>query len=748
MQRRHSPGSRGSAYASLSVSKSPKSGLHIDSVTGWAPGAIAYGVVVVLTVGAVVIGSVALGYAVSNHNALNSASVQAGAGTHQPDGASSVVDSSLVPPLTAQQAEFVSTLTSTKLEGSNKAISMLGARAQMLYDTPANRDPPPVTGRIRSCIASRRAQSIVVATTIFSLESLANNRTFILPAYTDLELVVEENLPLPPIPGLPAGSREGFEWFAPGIPSEYSPNRFFADPTSGLPAPFVPANVPNPFVLQFPPFFNYRSFADYGHKKWWAAPAWALPFLGQDFRTHSSAQAANSIFVKNLEDRDPQNHGVSNQLKRIYMSALTCDKMPLYQPRLDAALAHFRQDTVADGKPVLSAWFDRVLLEFFIGLHAGDDTYPPFVTEYFRDFMTLLSDTRRSSEGLNDPRVLINHCRYQEVYNYFDTRRQAIVAAEDKSTLTFWWALGGMPNESLVFECIHNILAFVQYVTILFQVVRAKTPYQFNVTNPAASTGGGYLAVPNLYASGPAGPLQFPPPTRDFVADYVNAATDEAKFDVLRETYRLLLPNNFWFSRPTKTGVEEAAKNDYEQGIRGGAGHIPLIIQTINDNYNPLTGASQAATFSTARYAAFSTGFTKCPHLQAQMPADTPNPAEYPDNLFEVAAEDGETLLPKSHKEYIPVYEKGVRTSFPINGPKYCPFGLGYRRCPGELLNMWVLRGIFEEIKDYTFTMDPPMDLVFGQPVPGDAAFETAIPLGATGRAVNNLFVVSGPSSK
>ena len=81
------------------------------------------------------------------------------------------------------------------------------------------------------------------------------------------------------------------------------------------------------------------------------------------------------------------------------------------------------------------------------------------------------------------------------------------------------------------------------------------------------------------------------------------------------------------------------------------------------------------------------------------------------EDLFELAEQDGETVVP------IPVFASGVKSpGQKINGPKYCPFGLGYRRCPGEILNNFILGKILSELGDLEFEAnvdlfaDPPSD--------------------------------------
>jgi hypothetical protein len=102
--------------------------------------------------------------------------------------------------------------------------------------------------------------------------------------------------------------------------------------------------------------------------------------------------------------------------------------------------------------------------------------------------------------------------------------------------------------------------------------------------------------------------------------------------------------------------------------------------------------------------------------------------------LFEQSSIDGETIVPKSHSEFFPVFPAGNRASaeFPmVNGPKYCPFGLGYRRCPAELFNMLILQKLLAKLGNLDFKLDAQVNL-FEEMVTGVEGFDEAVPVGST----------------
>ena len=102
--------------------------------------------------------------------------------------------------------------------------------------------------------------------------------------------------------------------------------------------------------------------------------------------------------------------------------------------------------------------------------------------------------------------------------------------------------------------------------------------------------------------------------------------------------------------------------------------HIPLVIQALNDNFDPATFETSAAEYNTIRYADF---------IPKNCPASAGNLK--PSDL------DGQTIIPSSHKKFIPVFDK----------PKYCPFGLGYRRCPAEIFNYFFTGKLMQKIGDF-----------------------------------------------
>lgn len=338
--------------------------------------------------------------------------------------------------------------------------------------------------------------------------------------------------------------------------------------------------------------------------------------------------------------------------------------------------------------------------------------------------------------GLNNDSHRLNFCRNPLVEEYFEERRQIVVEEEDESTFLYWWNVAEFPPERNTFEAIHNILAFVQYVNTLFLLLRAKIPLTFDPALGAA-VGGGYISIQNAAVG-----QQLPPPSLDFFAKYDEAGDDEnERLNVAREAYRILLPNNNWLSQ---VKVDQAAEDNADALLPDAdlirSFHIPIFIQAMNDNYNQTSLDTDFGVFDTSRYADFDTSLSRCP-VAAGLAKNNPT------NLLKTSDLDGETIVPKQTEKLIPIFPAGSRDTELVNGPKYCAFGLGYRRCPGELLNMVVMETLLDKLSGLPIAMggDPAAGLgpsnLFIKVNRNDPNFGTAVSVAPNTRVRDNLFV-------
>ena len=496
---------------------------------------------------------------------------------------------------------------------------------------------------------------------------------------------------------------QGLPWLSSRIPPTFDETN--EDDYTGL-----PPKVDEPML---PPFFHLQDNPSvWGYNKWPALPFDILSYFRLDPDEYQSADDRNTLFLKNLVDRGPD-----NLLKKQYMSALTCDKMPLYEKKIRKMLQQFAGDITSRGAPVLSTWRDAVF-ELYFSLHFGDTEVPSFVKNWVDDIATQLAFQINggSTRSGNRERSLRNYCVYPAVNAWIEERRLAILDKDDTSTFIYWWDKAGVAPVSVVFEAAHNVVAFSQFVNTLFLLVRGQLQ---NV-----------IGIKNMY-SFLQGDAQIG--SIDFFEKYSEAITDNEKLDVTREAFRLLLPNFLTYSYPDLTEESSNAGKritdsdfSFDESF-----HFHILIQAMNDEYSVQDGSTKAGTYDTSRYSDFQPPpANRCPYMQAQ---------QFNVEDFGTSEIDGERIVPKSHQEYFPVFASGALDSQDLvvkGGPKYCPFGLGYRKCPAELFNSFFLEKMLDALSDVVFSTDGNL---FGDVGPDTVGWDTAVPIGLA-FALDNIY--------
>ena len=511
-------------------------------------------------------------------------------------------------------------------------------------------------------------------------------------------------------PGLDDANNEDerFEWFSNVIPTQYSKWNIWKYP--GIPPP--PISFLPPTHQMFPFWNSQWQVSNWGYRKFAAFPHWVIAVLGNDPATYESASLRNSIFAKDLEDRGP-----NNRLKKQYMTALTCDKIHFYEPKIQAAVDKFVGDITQDGKPLMSSFYQHNL-ELYFDLHLDGPTgHPEYVTEYVELFMQLLHvDGDNYVQTRRDDWTRLT-CLVPYVEDYFAERRQHILENNIQSTFVYWWDDAGIPVESVLFEAVHNILAWGQFAAALFQVLRAKLE--------------GYIAIENVIDG------LILDKKVDLIAKLGAASDFQERLDVAREAFRLLVPTQFVMSRvntkPEGEDVKVLQDEDFEHTK---SLLLPYFVQVLNDGYNPLFLTTKVAEYNTDRYRDFQPA-TACPFASGQF-LNSSNL----DEEFIASSVDGETIVPASHADYFPVFPTGRKPFLglgEINGPKYCPFGLGYRRCPAEIFNLFYLQTILDGLAGLDFTIEGNRSL-FDEPGPGEEGFDEAVP-GGLNRLLDVIFV-------
>jgi hypothetical protein len=408
-----------------------------------------------------------------------------------------------------------------------------------------------------------------------------------------------------------------------------------------------------------------------------------------------------TVFLTDLKDRGRSNTDptlpeeeweIVNYQKKAYMFALSVDKLQFYLPKIEQFVNNaFAAASIYD-HPLISS-FQKNLVLFFLRMHIGNDDYPDYVIQWFSDFITFV--------GIGDPnnperRQLLQYgaANSPRIFDYFEQRNIKAVTENDVSTLTYWWSQAGLSAQALVFECVHNIVAFSQFTHVLFQTVYATLP----VAESAALEDGKVPSFPNLGHNQTLVGIPFP----NFFTRYQAANTSEEKLDVVREAYRMLSPNALSFSllNPGNPGADPVPV------IKPRHQHQQIMIASTAATYPPppqeppLT-PQQLQGLAAVKYFTYNLGEVETIYKDYQANLDGLDGIPVVTDVLQAsvtAPYDRETVIDNSTAE--------VRKLTPIfPRPIYAPFGLGYRRCAGEMFSYLVTQYIFEKFSTAEFEL-------------------------------------------
>lgn len=466
------------------------------------------------------------------------------------------------------------------------------------------------------------------------------------------------------------------------------------------------------------------------YKKFQAVPYSIGFYFNLSMATISPTDPRLSVFVKNVEDRGP-----NNLENRRYKAALTKSKVAgRYAGRIKQFAASLYNAWVINKAPILSTFKDS-LVDFFLDIHLGTNDHPPFVKEYFSDFLFFVSTV--DTNPVAAVRTMKGHMNTKCVREYIQGRIAMIAAGTMTDTITWHWIKAGMPIESVAMEAIHNIVAFAQFDhTIQLLVTQAM--------NPALTPGTGgqsFLALFRAAGAGIGYSFVLPPPY--YNASIYTGTPEQLQINVMREYLRIMLPNNLWFS----TDVSNLANSPQHIQSR----HIPQVIQIraeyekaglatqwfpagspgwnsavqLYGVYNPIRYTSFMAKFSDAVFGGTATS-------PAYDVSDTTAALVASIAAFTVSPVDNETQIPSGDASMIPVFPQ----------PIYAPFGLGARRCPGEIFNQFIILELFNTVKCLNFYDDCVLNPSRCDPSSPNYTY-TPIPLAPFKARPDSLFVSS-----
>jgi len=439
-----------------------------------------------------------------------------------------------------------------------------------------------------------------------------------------------------------------FPWTEAIIPWEQ--NQPF--PVAGLPLIITP---PAPVPPINPPYVD--GYVDQYDKKE-SVPKSVIFYIGFDSENVAPKTEAWTLFLTNFEDRGYSGDLsldewiLANYQKKVYMNALSLDKLQFYLPKIDSFVNKSFAEASTYDKPLTSSFEANVVL-FFLTMHIGYQDFPDYIIKYFSDFIKFV--------GIGDPTnperaelLMYGNTTAPSVFEYFREKNIEVNANADKSCIAFWWSQAGLSSDALVFECVHNIVAFSQFTNVLYSVVYAG----LHPVNPLS----------NLL-----------PQYKNFLVEYANAATSNDKLNVVREAYRILVPNSASFSlvKPVVPDANVIKSRHFHQSI-----------MVMNQPVPPQFQAGSYFTYNPSQYTAdFNTNLDNLvglPVVTDVLTASVTSPL------------DQETVVDNSTspvRPIVPIFPK----------PIYAPFGLGYRRCAGEMLSYLVTEKLFDKFSTVEF---------------------------------------------
>lgn len=367
-----------------------------------------------------------------------------------------------------------------------------------------------------------------------------------------------------------------------------------------------------------------------------------------------------SVFIQGYKNR-----GDDNRRKRIYYSALTPD---LYRPMYgDKVVKFFDQlfDEKNAGKPLMRQYLDNYF-DLYWDLHLGvkGDAIPPEVREIGESFNTVLA--------YRDPTMEIVYENYMKVRalrnflkEWIDQRVEDVIrrnVADPQKTFVYYWIKNGEEGEDfrrkdVVFECFHNFVALSQWGNTIYNIISklSKNTGDSNIRAWFKKT------MESDYDQANGSP--FTPLDRFMMELFRTISPNGGSVSAVQEVRETLYDRYGYVISPHKATSEDPRhwENPTEFNL---------------DRYKDAPTSDQ---IDEAKSKAI--GFARCPFHKETFKVKDGRNAELTNSAFGT------------------VYGIIDDKAYPVcDYAGYAPFGFGYRRCPGELFTIEVLKDFLTKV--------------------------------------------------
>ena len=208
--------------------------------------------------------------------------------------------------------------------------------------------------------------------------------------------------------------------------------------------------------------------------------AFPAEFLGMLYKGWvPSREEGVTVFLQGLQYR-----GENNLRKRIYFSAVTPD---LYRPKYQAKVNGFFEQLLDDkfaGKPFMRHYLDYYF-DLYWDLHVGvkGEAIPAPVREVGESFNTVLAFLNPMQQNVHDNYMNVRN-KLEVLKGWIDDRVGDVsanrIAGADKTLVHYWLSNAGngenFSKRDIVFECFHNFVALSQWGNMLHQTMLRLQP--------------------------------------------------------------------------------------------------------------------------------------------------------------------------------------------------------------------------------------------------------------------------------